>query len=69
MVWAFQRSLYGRLDNLDDEVAFQADLYKNVDPDTSNAIITETHGPNSSMGDISTSVNCLPIHFQKKCDR
>ena len=63
MVRDFQRSLSGNLSNPDNKVAFQANLSKNINPDTDKAIIAETHLPNHVMHEIRTSVNCLPIHF------
>ena len=69
MVWAFQRSLAGKLSNLDEEAAFQAELYEKIDPETANAIIEETNCPNIPMHNISTSVNSLPIYFQKELYR
>ena len=63
MVWVFQRIISGQFSNLDNEAAFQADLYENIDPKNSKASIAETHYPNFSMHKISISVNCLSMHF------
>ena len=49
IVWAFQRILAGQMSNLYEEAVFQAQLYKNIDPDTAKAIIAETHIPNCAM--------------------
>ena len=66
IIWDFQSSLYGKLSNLDNKAAFQANIYKNIDPETAKAIIAETHCPNDAMQDISTLVNRLPIIFLKR---
>ena len=63
MFWSFQRSLSGKFSNPDNEAAFLAELYKNIDPNTSKAIIAATHCTNQAMEDIITSVNCLNMHF------
>ena len=63
MVCAFQRSLSGKLFDPDDEAAFRAKIYKNIDPETAKTIIAATNCPNCAMNDIITSINCLPIHF------
>ena len=54
MVWDFQRSLSRQFSNLNDEAAFQAELYENIDPETAYAIIAATHIPNSSMHEVRT---------------
>ena len=69
MVWDFQRIIARQQSNPDNEVAFQADPYKKIDPETANAIIEETNCPNIPMHNISTSVNSLPIYFQKELYR
>ena len=61
MVWAFQRSLARQFSNPGDKAAFQAELYKNIDPETAKTIIEATCRPNGAMRDNITSVNCLPI--------
>ena len=66
MVWDFQISLARKLSNLDDEVVLQAEIYENISPDTTKAIISGTHRPNRAMHKISTSVNCLPIIFLRR---
>ena len=66
MVWAFQRSLARQLSNLDDEAAFQVDLYKNIEPGTSKTIIAETYSPIWAIHKIRTSVNRLLIHFLRR---
>ena len=50
--------------NPDNEMAFQAKLYKNIDPNTAKVVIAATHRPNSSMHKISTSVNSLPKNIR-----
>ena len=47
-------------------MAFQAELYKNIDPETAKAIIAATHRPNRAMHEISTSVNHLTIYFLRR---
>ena len=63
MVWTFQRRLSRQFYNRDYEAEFQAELYKNIDPDTSKAIIAVTRHPYHAVHKIITSVNFLPIHF------
>ena len=63
MAWAFQARLAIKLSNLDNRAAFQAEIYKNIKPDTAKAIIAETCRPNHAMHNISALLNCLPIHF------
>ena len=63
MVWDFYRSLSGQLSNPYDEAAFQAELYKNIDPDTTKSIITAYHCLNHAMQKIIPLVNFLPIFF------
>ena len=63
MVWIFQKIVSGQLSNLYNVSAFQADLYENIDPKNSRAIIAATHHPNCAMHKISISVNRLPMHF------
>ena len=63
MVWSFHRSLYGKCSIPDDDAAFQEDLYENIDPKTSKAIIAATHSHNLSMNDNRISANRLPKHF------
>ena len=63
MLWDFQRRLAGKWSNPDNNAAFQAKLYKNIDPDTAKAIIEGTHHPNRAMHKIITSANCLLINF------
>ena len=63
MVWVFQRSLSEQLPNPNDETEFQSDLYKNIDPETAKSIIAETHCPNSTMHNISTLLNRIPVYF------
>ena len=63
MVWIFQRSLDRKFSNLYDKAAFQSKLCENIHPDTTKAIISETHRPNSDIHDIRNSVNHLTIHF------
>ena len=67
ILWAFKNVLAGKLSNWDDEAAFQAGLYENIDPETTKAIISAIHRPNSSMQKINTSVKSLPIYsFEKE---
>ena len=66
IVWAFQRSLARQMSKPDNKASFQAGLYKNINPKTTKAIIAETRRPNFSMHNISTMVNCLPIHFLRR---
>ena len=54
MVWAFQMIVARQLSNLGDEAAFQAKLYKNIDPETVNKTIAATHRPNCAMHNIRT---------------
>ena len=61
-------SLARKLYNLDNEVKFQAELYKKIDPETTKAIISATHHSNRAMHKISTSANNLPIQFFKRND-
>ena len=63
IVWLFKRIISILLSNPDDEAAFQAEIYKKIEPKTANAIISATNCPNRAMHDISTSVNHLPIYF------
>ena len=63
MVWVFQRIISGQLSNLDNDAAFQADLYENIDPKNSKAITAAIHHPNFAMHKISISVNRVPMHF------
>ena len=63
MVWDFHMILARQLSNPEDEAAFQAKLYKKIDPETAKAIIAATNCPNRAMYDISTSVNHPPIRF------
>ena len=63
MVWDFQKIISGQFTNPDDEAAFQANIYKKIDPKTAKVIISATHHPNSAMYDIITLANSLPIMF------
>ena len=60
---AFKISLAVNLSNPDDKAAFQANLYENIDPKISKAIIAATHFLNGTIHTISTSVNCMTIFF------
>ena len=61
-------SLARKLYNLDNEVKFQAELYKKIEPKNAKAIIEKTHLPNCAMHKISTLVNLLPIHCLRRND-
>ena len=50
------------------EEDFQDKLYKKIGPEPPKTIIESTNCPNCSMHEISTSVNCLPIHFLRRND-
>ena len=63
MVWPFKRRLAGKLSNPNNEAAFQAELYRNIDSETNKTIIAVTHIPNRAMHKIITLVNSLTIHF------
>ena len=57
MVWVFQRILSGQFSNLDDEAAFQAELYKNIYPETARGIIAATHRHNRVIRNISDRIH------------
>ena len=57
MVWVFQRILSGQFSNLDDEAAFQAELYKNIYPETARDIIAATHRHNRVIRNISDRIH------------
>ena len=52
----------------DNKVAFQDEIYKNINPDTSKEIIAEINSPNRAMHKISTSANRLPINVLRGND-
>ena len=49
-------------------MAFQDEIYKNINPDTSKEIIAEINSHNRAMHKISTSANRLPINFLRGND-
>ena len=63
MVWDFQRIIAGKISNLEDEAAFQADLYKNIDPRTAREIIAVTNHTNRDMQKISIPINLPNINI------
>ena len=68
MLWAFKISLVEKLPNTDDEAVFQAELYKNIDPENAKEIIAANHRPNRAMYDIITLVNRMPVIFLRRDD-
>ena len=63
MVWYFHMILARQLPNPEDEAAFQAKLYRKIDPETTKDIIVATHCPNCAMHKISTQANSLCTYF------
>ena len=61
--WDFQRILSGQFSSPDDETAFQANLYRKIDPETTKDIVVATHCPNCAMHKISTQANSLCTYF------
>ena len=51
------------MSNPEDKAKFQAGIYDNIYPETTNSIIAAAHRPNLAMHEIITSVNRLPIHY------
>ena len=68
MVWDFHRSLYGQLSKLEEEAAFQDNLYKNIEPKTAKAIIAATHHLNNAIHKIITLVNHMPMNILRRDD-
>ena len=68
MVWAFHSSLSGKFSNPENEVAFQAEPYKNIDPEDAESIIAATCCPNHAMHKISNLVNILIINILRRND-
>ena len=56
-------SLYGKWSNTYNKAAFQAKLYKNIDPDNAKITIAANDNTNCAMHKIITSVSYLPIYF------
>ena len=54
------------MSNPDDGAAFQAELYKQIDPEPAMSIISVTHRPNCAIKDVSILVNHLPINLFRR---
>jgi predicted membrane chloride channel (bestrophin family) len=66
-VWAFPRSLQRQLFGAqEDELAFQRDVRRRLDPQQAEALIQVQDKPSRALHDLSKAINALPLDYLRR---